>query len=106
MRLRWSDTPRIALTLVAVLLAMACHTMRFEVDRGPVEREIYHRKYFYFWGLTPTRRINVTDYCKQGAVSVREEITFSDGLLNFITLGIVSPRSSWYYCAPAPENQP
>ena len=38
-------------------------------------------------------------YCPAGAVAVREETTFVDGLFDLITLSIYSPRSTTYYCA-------
>jgi hypothetical protein len=41
----------------------------------------------------------VSDHCPHGVVSVREKTSVTDGLLDLLTLGIYSPRSSWYHCA-------
>ena len=78
---------------------MGCHTMRFEVGSGPVSEVVYERKSFYLGGLTPTRKIDVSQHCPSGVVAIREEITFLDGLFANLTLAIWTPRSSWYYCA-------
>jgi hypothetical protein len=77
----------------------ACHTMRFEVGSGPVSETVYQRKSFFVGGLFPTREVDVSKHCPNGAVAIREETRFVDGLFNVITLGIWTPRSSWYYCA-------
>lgn len=90
---------RIAMLLAAAALLGACHTMRFEVGEGESSNVVYQRKSFYVGGLFPTRTVDVSQFCPAGALAVREETTFVDGLFNVITLGIWTPRSSWYYCA-------
>lgn len=94
-------------TVLALVLAAAvgCHSMRFDVaEERPVEETVYQRKAFFLWGLAPTREVVLTDYCPHGVVAVREERRFTDGLLELITLGIYSPRSSWYLCAAGDEE--
>ena len=83
----------------AVALSSGCHTMKFDVGSGPVEQVVYERKSFYLGGLAPTVKVDVSEHCPNGAVAIREETTFVDGLLSFVTLSIYTPRSSWYYCA-------
>lgn len=95
----------VSLLLLTLLLGTACHTMRFRVDEGRTSKVVHHRKSFFLWGLTPTRTVDVSTYCPHGALAVREETTFVDGLLNSITLGIWTPRSSWYHCK-AEEDSP
>lgn len=73
--------------------------MRFQVGEGPVGREVHDRKSFFLGGLVPTRSIDVSEHCPEGAVAVSEETTFVDGLLGFFTLSIYTPRSSTYHCA-------
>jgi Bor protein len=89
------------LTLLLGLVASttACHTMRFDVGSGPVSEVVYERKSFFLGGIGPTRKVDVRVHCPNGAVAIREQTTFVDGLFNLITLGIWAPRSSWYYCA-------
>ena len=86
--------------LVGTLVPMtACHTMRFEVADGTASEVVYDRKSFFLGGLVPTLEVDVARHCPNGAVAIREETTFVDGLLQLVTLGIWTPRSSWYYCA-------
>jgi hypothetical protein len=73
--------------------------MRFDVGSGRVSEVVYERKSFYLGGLAPTRKIDVSSHCPNGAVAIKEQTTFVDGLLNVLTLSIWTPRSSWYYCA-------
>ena len=88
-----------ALGLVATLAGVGCHTMRFEVGDGQVGKVVHERKAFFVYGLAPTRKVDVSEFCPAGAVAVSEEITFVDGLLGGVTLGIYTPRSSTFYCA-------
>ena len=85
--------------VVAALSLSACHTMRFEVGDGPEGKVVYDRKTFWLGGLITTQHVDVSQFCPNGAVAIREETTFTDGLLNFVTLSIYSPRSSYYHCA-------
>jgi len=88
----------------AVLLLGGCHTMRFTVNAGEVANVVEERKSFWLWGLTPTRTVDVSRHCPHGAVAVREETTFVDGLFGLVTLGIWSPRSSSYFCGGPHEG--
>ena len=90
---------RSLVTLLLLLVAMSgCHTMRFEVSNEPHTQIVSHRKSFFFWGLTPRREMDVTQFCPDGVAAIREQTRFSDGLFSVMTLGIWQPRSSWYYC--------
>ena len=73
--------------------------MRFEVGDAPVGKVVHERKAFFLGGLLPTKKVDVLEFCPAGAVAVSEETTFVDGLLDFVTLSIYSPRSSTFYCA-------
>ena len=88
-----------ALALWCLLALVGCHTMSFEVADGSAGQVVSERKSFYFWGLTPTRKVDVLQHCPAGALAVSEETTFVDGLGNFFTLGIWAPRTSYYHCA-------
>ena len=84
---------------IASLLLSACHTMRFEVADGPEGEVVHDRKSFWLGGLVNTQHVDVSQFCPNGAVAVREETTFVDGLIGFVTLSIYTPRSSYYHCA-------
>jgi hypothetical protein len=89
--------------LGAALALAGCHTMRFELSDEPVGKTVTERKHYFVEGLIPTRVIDVTDHCANGAVAVMEETTFVDGLLGLVTLSIYTPRSSTYYCRASAE---
>jgi hypothetical protein len=81
-----------------------CHTFRFEVHDAPVAKTVYDRKAFFIGGLLPTNEIDLAAHCEHGVVRIREQTTFGDGFFNLISLGIYTPRSSWYECA-APTGE-
>lgn len=97
-RVRLGSRVRLAALLCVCLGALGCHTMRFEVSSEPPTHEMHHRKSFFLWGLTPTREVDVSEYCPYGVAAIREQTSFSDGFFGVITLGIWQPRSSWYAC--------
>lgn len=84
--------------LLAVCMAPACHSMRFEVSDAPVGDIVHDRKSYFLGGLFPTKEVDVSERCPRGVVAVEEETTFGDGFFELITLSIWSPRSSTYYC--------
>ena len=95
---------RIGMGLLIGAAMTACHTTTIEVGSGAESNVVYDRKHYFIGGLFPTRNVDVGEHCPHGATAIREETRFSDGFANFITLGIWTPRSSWYHCA-AEETQ-
>jgi hypothetical protein len=85
---------------IAALLA-GCHTMRFELEQTADTREVHDRHSYFFWGLVPTKVIDVREKCASGVVALRENTSFLDGLLGLPSFGIWSFRSTTYYCRPA-----
>lgn len=79
--------------------------MRFELQPSPQGEIVREHKSFWFWGLTPMRTIDVQQKCPNGVVAIKEETTFRDGLCDAVTLGIWSPRSSYYYCRPPARTE-
>jgi len=89
---------------IAALLA-GCHTMRFELEQAPDTRGVHDRHSYFFWGLVPTKVIDVREKCPSGAVALRENTSFLDGLLGLPFLGIWSFRSTTFFCrAPSEEG--
>ncbi len=95
---------RLAVLVVLATVALAgCHTMRFEIVDAPHSKIVHHRKSFYVAGLFPRlNRVDVSQYCPHGVSRVREQTTDDDAIIGVATLGIWTPRSSWYYCLPGP----
>ncbi len=86
----------------------ACHTIKFEVESVPHEKVVEDTNWFFVEGLFPTRDIDVSLKCPSGTAAIKEQTTFRDGFISFISLGIATPRSVWYYCLPEKrlENKP
>ena len=96
-------------TLVLILclgLLTACHTMRFEFADEPHGRKVNDRKSYFFWGLAPTKVVDVSEQCPEGIVAIRDNMTFLDGLFQIPFLGIWCFRSSTYYCRAEAEGDP
>lgn len=96
---------KIAVLLVLTSLLMinlqACHTVRFELEKVQHDKVVEDTNWFYMFGWFPTRQVDVSQKCPAGAAALKEQTTFADGLIELFTIGIVSPRSAWYYCLPA-----
>jgi len=96
------------LVLLATLVVStaACHGMRFQVSHSAATAPVEDRKTFLFWSLYPTQVVQVNQICPDGVSQIVEETRFSDVMLALVTLGIYTPRTSWYYCRipPAPPT--
>ena len=95
-------------TALAILVTTAltgCHSLRFDIAPESASQPVSTMKSFFLWGLVPTKKIDLAQYCPNGTAAVSEETTFLDGLCGVVTLGIWSPRTSRYYCLEgAPNN--
>jgi hypothetical protein len=91
---------RALLLIVSLVVVFGCHTMRFETGAGAQGNVVEQRTSFYFWGLHPTREIDVRQHCPNGALAIREETRVEDGFADLFTLGIWSPRTTLFFCAP------
>ena len=88
------------LALLAGILALtACHTFHFHVSDAPFDpKPVVDRKAFWVFAMFPLRAVDVRAFCPEGVSAIEEKTTFSDGLFSSLTLGIYSPRTSYYYC--------
>lgn len=88
------------LALIAGILASAgCHTFHFHVSDAPYDpAPVVDRKSFWLFAMYPLRDVDVRVFCPEGVSAIAEKTTFSDGLFSSLTLGIYSPRTSYYYC--------
>lgn len=95
---------RLSLLCAGLLMVtlQGCHTMRFELENTRHEKVVEETNWFYMFGWFPSREINVAQKCPAGAAALKEKTTFTDGIIELFTIGIVSPKSAWYYCLPEP----
>jgi len=54
----------------------------------------------WLWGLVPASPIDVTRDCPGGIATVETKMTFMNGLVTGLTLGIFTPRDVTVTCAP------
>ncbi|MFA5073957.1 MAG: hypothetical protein WC539_08710 [Nitrospirota bacterium] len=83
----------------------SCHTMKFEIQNVPHENVIDDTNWFFVFGLFPSREIDVSLKCPSGAAAIKEQTTFANGVISLISIGIVEPRSVWYYCLPGKNSE-
>jgi len=88
----------VILLCLVMITVEACHTMKFEIENTQHEKIVEDTNWFFLAGLFPTREIDVSLKCPRGVSFIREQTTFGDGVIDFISFKIVSPRSVWYYC--------
>ncbi|MFI5316597.1 MAG: Bor/Iss family lipoprotein [Myxococcota bacterium] len=98
----------LALAVIAGLLG-GCHTIRFDLSKAPAATEpIVDRKSFWFFGAS-RQNIDVHEVCPYGVAAIEEEVRFTDGLFANLTIGMYTPRTSYYWCrlpppAPVPAS--
>lgn len=88
--------------LLAALYLSACATATIRPDGGtrvggkPAYQET---KNYFFWGLKGEHEIDVAAICKEkGVEQMQSQMTFVNGLLSAITLGIYAPRTAKVWC--------
>lgn len=90
-----------ALSAVLVLVA-GCYTVTsrpggsYKVATPPTFEQ---RQDFFLWGLVGEAHINTREVCKgSDPTQIQSQVTFVDGLLGLITLGIYAPESARIWC--------
>lgn len=99
----WSRSCRISLATVmaVVLLGCATVTIRNQGERKISSPPTYKKtQHFFLWGLVGERSIDVSEVCgDQGTEQMQTQMTFVNGLLRLITLGIYAPRTAKVWCS-------
>lgn len=91
---------RACLTLV-LATAAGCYSVTARPDGGfkvATKPTYEQRQDFYLWGLVGENHIDTKQVCPGGAAQIQSQVTFVDGLLNLVTLGIYSPQSARIWC--------
>lgn len=84
-----------------ILIASGCYSVTARPDGGfkvATAPTFQQRQDFFLWGLVGENHINTQQVCPNGASQIQSQVTFVDGLLNVITLGIYSPQSARIWC--------
>ena len=96
------------LTLISCWFVLsACSSVNIRTDALPETRQEpdYQQRFTYwFWGLKGEHEVNVREIClERGVEQLQAVSTFSDSLLNIITIGIYAPRTARVWCSKKPE---
>lgn len=89
----------VALAL-GVVLTTACFHQVVQTGRNPGTTTV--RKEWtatWLWGLVPAKEIDVTRDCPSGIATVETQLTFMNGLVSVLTVGIYTPRDVKVTCA-------
>jgi hypothetical protein len=91
------------ITVLAVASALsigACAKQQFVLQSGVGMTAENNMSNFFVAGLGQTHKINAAEICggKDKVVSVEAELTFVNGLLNFLSGGLYSPRQYRVMC--------
>ncbi|WP_087880272.1 Bor/Iss family lipoprotein [Dysgonomonas macrotermitis] len=93
----------LVIAIVSLLLMTSCYTSRVNVGNATAETSRIKvsetKNKFLFWGLLPLdNEQNAKAYVGDKKDYITETSwSVSDGLLNYITLGIYSPTTTTYY---------
>ncbi len=95
------------IALLAVGLS-ACSTITISPEGGgklTVKPTYEESKPFYFWGLSGEHRVDVLKVCDdKEPLQMQSQLTFVDGILGLITLGIYAPHTAKVWC-PTEESK-
>ena len=88
-----------AAALGLVLLTGACYHATIETGLQPNGTKIQEKWAMSFaWGLVPPETVETASKCPDGVARVETKLSFMNGLVNFLTGGIVSPMSIEVEC--------
>ena len=89
----------IALALGLVMLP-ACYHQVVQTGRTPGPTTVEKPwTATWLWGIVPASPIDVTQNCPGGIATVETKMTFMNGLVTAVTLGIYTPRDVKVTCA-------
>ena len=92
---------------LALITATGCYKTDFvnpSVKAASTPAADMWQSHFLF-GLIPGGDIDLKEICPSGVAKVHEELTFSNGLVGFLTLNLYSPNRVQVYCADGTAKQ-
>lgn len=91
----------LGLCALALLISSGCFKQSFVNPTVKAEKEAsadMWQSHFLF-GLIPGKDINLKEICPNGVAEVHEQLSFSNGLVGFLTLNIYNPNRVQVHCA-------
>ena len=84
------------------LITTGCYSVTSRPEGGfkvATKPDFEQRQDFYLWGLVGENHVDTKAVCgKNGATQMQSQMTFVDGLLGLVTLGIYAPQSARVWC--------
>lgn len=80
------------LTLLALVLATGCYTVRYRTDQAPSGQRHEQRLNYWAVGLVGEHVVDLDQYCPTGPAAWRTEARPLDTFFTFVTLGVWAPR--------------
>jgi hypothetical protein len=90
---------RILLASLAALALAGCHVVRYDTGQPASPRVVTIPVRYFFWGLKGDPTIDLDAACPEGAARWESRATFTNKLLDVVTLGIYVPRTVIIECA-------
>ncbi len=88
--------------LLAIFVLAGCASVTIhptESNKLSSEPTFQETQKFFFWGLSGESHINVVEICGENGVrQMQSQMTFQNGFLTAITLGIYAPHSVRIWC--------
>lgn len=94
---------RIVLTVAALAAASGCHRVAYQSRLPPGGERHEKQLNYWFWGLAGKHEVDLDALCPQGVARYHSDAT-AFGLLNFVTLGIFTPRTLVVECTGAGQR--
>jgi hypothetical protein len=94
----------LAAVCALMLSSTGCYKATFIADARAPTVEPTHEEWddFFLFGTTGEAKHDVRAYCAGGAAVVRTGGNFATGLVSVVTIGIYTPRKTYFTCNPAP----
>jgi hypothetical protein len=88
--------------LIAAILLFGCAKVTIRPEGGDkvsTTPDYQKSKPYFFWGLVKEYTIDVQEVCEnKGVEQIQSQLTFLDGFLGLITLGIYAPKTAMVWC--------
>lgn len=93
---------KLVMAVLATVVLSGCAQQTFTINKDIVDKpQQTTTHHFFISGIGQAKTIDAAAVCGGADKVVRTEVqqTFTNGLLDFVTLGIYTPREARVYCS-------
>jgi len=97
----------VALALACALLVGGCFRHTFVAGAGAPDGKVVYQHWHHHWlfGLIGEQDVRLADLCPTGDATIKEEMTFANGVVNVLIGVIYSPRTVTVRCADGKQAE-